>query len=118
MRIQMQTDKQRAAGFRELQADFIAAGKLVLAEKAARRAAEFERAAVNERLANAVKAGQIACDSFSAAVKAAGYKSRWDRLDYAKHPALAAARDAHHAAGRELHEAFAASRKAAGENCI
>jgi hypothetical protein len=63
-------------------------------------------------VAEAIKAGQIACDAFSAAVTAAGYKSRWNRIDYAKHPALAAARDAHHAAGRELHDAFEAARAA------
>jgi hypothetical protein len=64
-------------------------------------------------LIEAIKAGQVACDAFSDAVKAAGYKSRWDRLDYEKHPALKAARDAHHEAGRVLHEAFEASRKSA-----
>lgn len=42
MAIQMQTRRQRAAGFRELQAEFEAAGKTVLAAKAAKRAAEFE----------------------------------------------------------------------------
>lgn len=64
-------------------------------------------------LAETIKFAQDVCDAYSAAVKAAGYKSRWDRIDYAKHPAVAAARDAHHAAGRELHGAFEASRKSA-----
>lgn len=62
-------------------------------------------------LAETIKHAQAVCDAYSAAVKAAGYKSRWDRIDYVKHPAVAAARDAHHAAGRELHEAFEQSRK-------
>lgn len=40
--MKMQTNEQRAAGYRELQAEFTTAGKVVLAEKAAKRAAEFE----------------------------------------------------------------------------
>lgn len=64
-------------------------------------------------IAEAIKAGQIACDAFGAAVRAAGYKSRWDRIEWDKHPALKAARDAHHQAGRELNEAFEACRLAA-----
>lgn len=63
-----------------------------------------------KNLAETIISAQAVCDAYSAAVAAAGYKSRWDRIDYAKHPAVAAARDAHHAAGRELHEAFVASR--------
>lgn len=59
-------------------------------------------------LAEAIKAGQNACDAFSAAVTAAGYKSRWSEIDYDKHPELKAARDAHHAAGRDLQTAFEA----------
>ncbi|SRR5258708_30429682 len=39
----MQTNEQRAAGYRELQAEFEAAGKTALAEKAAKRAVGFER---------------------------------------------------------------------------
>lgn len=62
-------------------------------------------------LGAAIRAGQEACDAFSAAVRAAGYKSRWDKIDYAKHPVVRAARDAHHLAGVKLHEAFVASRK-------
>jgi hypothetical protein len=48
--IKMQTNKQRAAGYRQLQAEFEAAGKTVLAMKASNRAAEFE-AAGNKRQA-------------------------------------------------------------------
>jgi Xaa-Pro aminopeptidase len=62
-------------------------------------------------LAETVKMAQAVCDAYSAAVKAAGYKSRWVKIDYAKHPEIAAARDAHYAAGVALHEAFEASRK-------
>lgn len=62
-------------------------------------------------LGAAIRAGQEACDAFSAAVAAAGYKSRWDKIDYDKHPALKAARDAHHAAGQTMHEAFVRSRE-------
>lgn len=39
----MQTNQERAKGYRELQAEFEAAGKTVLAEKAARRAEGFEQ---------------------------------------------------------------------------
>lgn len=62
-------------------------------------------------LKDAIASAQTACDAYSAAVKAAGYKSRWDRIDYVKHPAVKAARDAHHVAGQAMHEAFVASRK-------
>lgn len=40
--LKMQTNAQRAAGYRELQAEFTAAGKTVLANKAAKRAEDFE----------------------------------------------------------------------------
>ena len=63
-------------------------------------------------LTDAIKAGQAACDAFSREVRAAGYKSRWDHIDYDKHPALKAARDAHHEAGRVLHDAFERQREA------
>jgi hypothetical protein len=39
----MQTNQERAKGYRELQAEFEAAGKTVLAEKAANRAEGFEQ---------------------------------------------------------------------------
>src|SRR5579863_1202768 len=61
-------------------------------------------------LIEAGKIGQVACDAFSVAVHAAGYKSRWDRIDFDAHPALKAARDAHHAAGEALHAAYEAHR--------
>lgn len=40
--IKMQTNEQRAAGFRVLQTEFSAAGKTVLATMAGKRAANFE----------------------------------------------------------------------------
>lgn len=47
--VKMQTNAQRAAGYRELQAEFTAAGKTVLAEKAAKRAEGFEVLPPDER---------------------------------------------------------------------
>jgi hypothetical protein len=40
--IKMQTNEQRAAGYRELEAEYRADGKAVLADKAAKRAAQFD----------------------------------------------------------------------------
>jgi hypothetical protein len=62
-------------------------------------------------LTEAYEAGKAVCDAFSAAVLKAGYKSRWDRIDWDRHPELKAARDAHHAASKALGEAFARQRE-------
>ena len=62
-------------------------------------------------IVDAIKAAQVACDAFSDAVRKAGYKSRWDRIDWESHPDLKAARQAHWDAGIELHEAFTRQRE-------
>lgn len=62
-------------------------------------------------LAETIQWAQKRCDAFTVAVREAGYKSRWDRIEWDKHPALKAARNAHHEAGRVLHDAFIESRK-------
>lgn len=59
----------------------------------------------------ATLAAHAACDAFSAACTAAGFKSRWD-YDPRRHhaPAVEAARQAHYAAGERAHKAWEARR--------
>jgi hypothetical protein len=61
-------------------------------------------------LKEAIEAAQIADDAFEAAIKAAGFKSRWDWFLRGAPASLVAAYNAKVAADKIMHEKFAANR--------